>query len=88
MTSSIYNNIVQPLVNTASYSLLLDPIDDHENSDSFLMPTTAVKGETSLLLKVSLPYRRLWNCTVLAHACEEHVVVNATELSKKLLQSR
>ena len=46
------------------------------------MPTTAIKSETSLLLKVSLPHRRLWNCTVLAHQCEEQVVVNATDLSK------
>ena len=79
---------VQPSVNAASYSLSLDPIDDHEDNDSLVMNTTAVKNGTSLMLKVSLPYRRLWNCTVLAHECEEHVVVNATELSKKLLHSR
>ena len=79
---------IQPSVNAASYSLSLDPIDDPEDNDSLVMNTTAMKNGTLLTLKVSLPYRRLWNCIVLAHGCEEHVVVNATDLSKKLFQSQ
>ena len=82
----LYN--IQPSVNAASYSLSLDPIDDHEDNDSLVMNTTAIQTDSLLMLKVSLPYRRLWNGTVLTHECEEHVVMNTTELSKKFFQSQ
>ena len=50
------------------------------------MPTTvaAVRNDTSVSLTVSLPYRRLWNYTVLAYDCEEHPLLETNELSNSL----
>ena len=46
------------------------------------MATTVSKNENSVvMLEVLLPLRRLLNYTVLAYGCDEHPVMEATELS-------
>lgn len=75
-------SIIQRLVDAASYSLSLDPIDEHEENDSLLMPTTDDINESLVILELPLSFRRLWNCTVLAYVCEDQPVTAITELSK------
>ena len=72
------------IIDAASYSLSLNPLDDLEE-ESLLMPTYVVRNGISVMLKVSLPYRRLWNYIVLAHGCEEHPLLEINELSKDAL---
>ena len=47
------------------------------------MSTNTVRNGSSVVLnyKVSLPYRRLWNYTVLAYDCKEHTLLETNELS-------
>ena len=72
--------VQQPSVNADSYSLSLDPIGN-EDDDLLLIPTTAVTNDSSVILEVPLQFRKLWNCTVLAHDCEMHPVTAVLELS-------
>ena len=48
------------------------------------MPTVIMKSGRSIVLELaqSLPYRRLWNYTILAYGCEEHPITDTTELSE------
>ena len=52
------------------------------------MSTITVRNGSSVVLKVSLPYRRLWNYTVLAYDCEEHSLLETNELSNTFLYTR
>ena len=49
------------------------------------MPTITVRNGSSVVLTVSLPYRRLWNYTVLAYDCEEHPLLETNEQSNTFL---
>ena len=70
------------LVYAGLYSLLL--VSDHGNH-SLLESTVATRNGSSVILQVSLPYRMLWNYTVLAYDCEEHPLSTNNELSTKYL---
>ena len=61
-----------------SVHISLDPLDSHEENETSVMPMV-VKGIN--IYEVILPYRRLWNYTLLAHGCEEHAITETTELS-------
>ena len=61
--------------------MLLSPIDGVElgvNESSLLIPVT---NEDTVTLSTSLPFRRRFNYTVLAHGCEKHPVTDALEIS-------
>ena len=78
----IYLSLQQTVnqVDAVSYSLSLNPLDGFEE-ESLLISTIAVKNGSSVVLTVSLPYRKLWTYTVLAHGCEEHPLLETNELS-------
>ena len=64
-----------------SYSLSLQSLDGLEDMDH--VETTATIEPSVLTLEVvsGLPFRRLWNCTVLAYGCKQNDVLNK-ELSE------
>ena len=64
-----------------SVHISLDPLDSHEENETSVMPMV-VKGIN--IYEVTLPYRRLWNYTLLAHGCEEHAITETTELSNEI----
>ena len=45
------------------------------------MPTTILKNGNSVMFEAFHPFRRRLNYTVLAYGCDEHPVMEATELS-------
>ena len=65
----------------STYSLSLQSLDGLEDMDH--VETTATIEPSVLTLEVvsGLPFRRLWNCTVLAYGCQENNIVN-DELSE------
>ena len=65
------------------YSLSLQSLDGLEDMDH--VETTATIEQSVLTLEVvsGLPFRRLWNCTVLAYGCQESNISN-DELSEFL----
>ena len=44
-----------------------------------------IRNTSSIIFQLSLLYRRLWTYTVLAHGCDEHMVMDSTYLSKILI---
>ena len=64
----------------ASDSILvsLDQLDGGDENKTLVMPMV-VRGIN--VYEVMLPFRRLWNFTLLAYGCEEHPVTETTELS-------
>ena len=64
-----------------SYSLSLQSLDGLEDMDH--VETTATIEPSVLTLEVisGLPFRRLWNCTVLAYGCQGNNVLKK-ELSE------
>ena len=58
----------------------LDPLDRKEENETLIMPMV-VKGINTY--EVTLPYRRLWNYTLLAYGCKEHPITETTELSNQ-----
>ena len=74
-------------VKLASYFLNLTSIDGTEElsntiifATSFTQDTNA--NSTTLRVNQSLPYRRLWNCQILALGCSEHPITDSFEISK------
>ena len=59
-----------------SYSLSLQSLDGLEDMDH--VETTATIEPSVLTLEVvsGLPFRRLWNYTVLAYGCQENDILN------------
>ena len=57
----------------------LEPLDWFEENETIVMPLV-VKGIN--IYELTLPFRRLWNYTLLAHGCEEHPLTEPTILSK------
>ena len=49
--------------------------------DDEIKHLTNVGNMTFVVFRVPLPFRRLWNYTVLAHGCDEHPLTNSTLLS-------
>ena len=48
-----------------------------------MVPEVAGETEGSLLLEVvPLPFRRLLNCTIFAHTCEEHPLIETFDIGK------
>lgn len=66
-----------------SYAILLDSLDGVDDDDGIKVTPNVTRSQNSnLVFQISLPYRRLWNYTVLAHGCEQHPVTSNTILSK------
>ena len=64
------------------YSLYLNSRNGQNSDDgTHLVPTIVMRNASSIILQVSLLYRRLWTYTVLAHGCNEHMVMGDTHLS-------
>ena len=73
------------LIDANSYSLSLNSLDDKEE-ESFLKPAIVVTVTNGMvILKVSLPYRRLWNYTVLVYDCEDYPLMEEKELISNLI---
>ena len=65
-----------------SYAISLTSFDGERKDDGTkFVPSVEIENESSLLFQVSLPSRRLWNYTVLAHGCDKHPVMDTTFLS-------
>ena len=85
MFTKIQSQILQSLQSNdpipSSYSLSLQSLDGLEDMDH--VETTATIEPSVLTLEVvsGLPFRRLWNCTVLAYECKENNIYNK-ELSE------
>ena len=62
-----------------SYSMSLTSLDGQ--CDDEIKHLTNVGNMTFIVFRVPLPFRRLWNYTVLAHGCDEHPLTNSTLLS-------
>ena len=73
------------IIDAASYSLSLNPLDDLEEESLLMSTYYVVRNGISIMLTASLPYRRIWNYTVLAQGCEEHPLLETNELSKDAL---
>ena len=77
-----FNN-QQGLVFAARHFLSLTPLDFvEENGSSLLVPTDTTRNGNSVEIETSLPFRRRFNCIVLAHGCDQHPVTETTEISK------
>ena len=72
----------------SSYSLSLQSLDGLEDMDHVETTATIELRFSVLTLKVvsGLPFRRLWNCTVLAYGCQENSIMNGAELSELTMQ--
>ena len=67
----------------ARHFLSLTPLDFvEENGSSLLVPTDTTRNGNSVKIETSLPFRRRFNCIVLAHGCDQHPVTETTEISK------
>ena len=65
-----------------SYVLLLDSLDGINDGDGVnVVPDVVIRNQSSVIFEVTLPYRRLWRYTVLAHGCDQHPVTTTTNLS-------
>ena len=65
-----------------SYAISLNSLDkDYDKETSFEQTILAV-NETSVVFQLTLPFRQLWNYTVLALGCKQHPVTEMTLLSK------
>ena len=70
--------VLQKEIQPASYSVLMKALDGLEGYyDGHLAP--AIYRDNILEL-APLPFRRLWNVTVLAHNCKEHQITKSFEL--------
>ena len=78
--------ILQDSVKPASHSILLNSIDgveDYYNGSVMPVTTTVTGNENSVVLKVPfLPYKRVFEATVLPYTCQDHPLTNTIELSK------
>ena len=69
-----------------SYAILLDSLDDVNGDDGIKITPKVTRNHIQnsiLVFEVTLPYRRLWNYTVLAHGCEQHPVTSNTIILSK-----
>ena len=66
-----------------TFSLLLTSIDG-VNNESMIVPALIVDSTNPLfvILTVTLPLSRLWNCRVLPYKCTTAVISSTTQLSK------
>ena len=69
-----------------SYAIiLLDSLDGVNGDDRIKVTPKVTRNQMQnsiLVFQVTLPYKRLWNYTVLAHGCEQYPVMSNTILSK------
>ena len=66
-----------------SYAILLDSLDGVDDDDGLKVIPNMIRSQNSIIgFQVTLPYRRLWNYTVLAHGCEQYPVISNTIFSK------
>ena len=68
-----------------SYAILLDSLDGVNGDDGIKITPKVTRNQMQnsiLVFEVTLPYRRLWNYTVLAHGYEQYPVTSNTILSK------
>ena len=68
-----------------SYAILLDSLDGVNGDDGIKITPKVTRNQMQnsiLVFEVTLPYRRLWNYTVLPHGCEQQPVTSNTILSK------
>ena len=79
--------VIQGEIEPASYSLSLSSIDGVNDSltDSFSsLPAGVISQESGVILNVTLPRRRLWNCTILPNNCT-NTISDIAKLSKYVL---
>ena len=58
--------------------MLLTSLDGQRDETKHL---SNVENMTLVVFQVPLPFRRLWNYTMLANGCDEHPLMNSTPLS-------
>ena len=63
-----------------SVHVLLDQLDDSDENKTLVMPMVVIGIN---VYEVMLPFRRLWNYTLLAYGSEEHLLTETTELSNR-----
>ena len=64
--------------------MILNSLDDGDTTHrGILAPAVILRdgGLVTLEIHLFLPFRRLWNYTVLAYGCEEHPITETTQLS-------
>ena len=67
-----------------SYFLTLNLLDDCDTTHKEVLAPVAVLrdgGSVTLETHLFLSFRRLWNYTILAYGCEEHPIIETTQLS-------
>ena len=68
----------------STYTLLLVPVDDPDNS-MFVETANPNQGlDTMLTLNIKLKSRCLWTYSVFAYGCMQHPITAASELSKPI----
>ena len=67
-----------------SYVISLNALDKEKDKETDIEPTIFAVNESSMILQLPLPYRRLWNYTILAHGCKYHPITEMTTLSKEI----
>ena len=62
--------------------MFLTPLDDQHDDDG-TKHLLDMRNMSLVMFLVPLPFRRLWNYTVLANGCTEHPLTNSTLLSNQ-----
>ena len=66
------------------YAIILASLDGVNDDDGIKVTPIVTRNQMQnsiLVFQVALPYRRLWNYTVLAHGCDQHPVMSASSIS-------
>ena len=69
---------------TDSVALSLSSLDHKESDRAIETHSNLTMYESSMIIQVLLPYRRLWNCTILAYGCKEHPIIEAIQISNDI----
>ena len=68
----------------AVYSIIFNSIDDVQDRTVLLAPVTLISSGNDSIVDIVLevPFRRVFEVTVLAYDCKDHSLTDATELGK------
>ena len=73
-------------VHPGSYTLHLNSVDDVDNISRSISAKVLERRENTLVLLMKrLPWKRLWKCTITAHACRVQASLSTEELSEYII---
>ena len=82
MTAGSYRFLSIP---AKSYTMSLTSLDGQNDDETKHLPDVDMRNISLVMFQVLLPFRRLWNYTVLAYGCDEHPLTNSTLLSNNYM---